>query len=904
MTVQPKTNLRECVAMTLQPEIETKRVGETHLEQLSKAPGFLENLLHLSCSDKESGVRLVSSVYFRRYLEKFWSSEGFSKAEVIQSFPSFLLSSSREAERQMYSALDFVLKEETAESWMPIIHAAEELIANEREEAFTTGLKILNRIVVAFVDGYKSEKAFTSVLDRAGGKLLEIGTQATALAKYPISALVLKILAHSCESYIIPNLFNDQQMLQKIIGLADICSAPILECPSMTKWAFKLMNNLMKKTKVTKKKASVLEPITRPEVVKALYHRSHEVLRLYKENECSEKVEREALNMIKLLVGKDSGWELIKPDCPSLISAYILPSVAFDSELEDVWEESQIEFLRQQETQYYHSKQTVASELFMEICKKSKDTPDLLNVLFSVVLREISIYTTQPTEEHANIRYGGLSLFKKAGKHAYKNDSIYGMVLEDLRAPHARVKYMAFSTLQDLIYHKQPPFSVLEPFMAGVASTDIAVIVESVLCLPSLLEIPSMKESLTPHVTSFIRLILDLSNRVQIEALSGALEDVILICPEQAFAIAPAIAQAISVSILQLLREEEEHDVDEKYSVIDGYIRTIVTLVDSLEGSPQSIIAVISSVKPMILEVAEKHEDFFSEILPLIVSSSYALKNVDSMYDILEKILKMDIGDLSLYTGEISGVLDNFLSYGKQGMLRYIGDILRILNGLLEGYSSEYDFPYICRIMESMILNIYSLLGEQGPAILQSLLKMILSNKESLRIPSGLISGIEVILCAFIACPRVTLLWLIESQELSFVVKSISENYKKFERVHDLKLLLLFSGMLLQENPSNIPAEIHAELLIALFHHAVTLFPGALAKREALQNGEEEYDEEYYDQEYFEEDPTYQTPLDSIDPYAYGTQILQSPNGSVFSQIWMHLSEQKREEIQEVLVKK
>jgi len=902
MTAKPKPSLRESLTMSLHPDIETKKTGEKHLEELSTSAGFLDTLLHLSSTDHEPSVRLVSSIVFRRYLEKFWENNGFPKKEIIFHFPSFLQTSKPESENQLFAALDYILKKEDVSLWSNIIAEYERLVNANEERNIALGLKLGNTVILSLIDGYKSETEFEKILDNTGDRILKIAQKCISDQKFELAALAVKVLAHSCESYIVPQFFKNTQNAQNVVSLCLMVSSFRIENVSLMKWSFVLINNMMKKTK-KKKSIESLSFLSEEKALSHLYKNASEVIALCRRGLLSQKIETNALVLLKYIVAKDRGWAIVKKDVPQIISAFIIPAVSFSDELADVWEDSQIEFMRYQEAKYTHTPDTVANELFFEVVKRSKEDKNAVEAFVAVLFREISVFKTRPSEDTARIRYGGLALLQSCAKYLKDNKHVFDVVLEDLSSSYPIVRYMAFSALQSFGYYNQLPTSVLGPFLSAIESQDLAVVVESVLSLPHILENPEMKGAIKRSVPGFIKLILELSNRVQIEALSTTLEDVISLCEEEALSIAPGIAEAISASILQLLKLENQEQQEERYDVIDGYIRTIVSLIESLEKNPDALKAISQLTKPMIITVIREHVEHLPDMFPILVASSYALKNVDTMYDILEELLQVPTDELVIYAYELSGVLDNYITYGKAGIIKYLGRILALLREMIGDYSSDYDFPYICRVLESIILNVSSMLGNRIEELVRTTVQMVFGNKEALSSPVSLVAALEVVLAGFIFAPFETLKVMDELVLLGYFTASLVQNHKRFERVHDLKLLLLFSGTFLSLRAGALPSGIDSGMLVSLLHYSIISMPEALSLRESLKNGDEEYqddDEYYYEKEYLEEDPTFETPLDAIDPYDY-TRELFNGRGTVLCTIWGDVSEKTKKQIADVI---
>ncbi|KAI5180606.1 importin-7 [Nematocida sp. AWRm80] len=900
-----ETNLREGVLMTLQPDIEHKKIGEKRLEEMSKIPGFLMGLLKLSEEDSEKRVRMISAVYFRRFLQRFWAIDGFDKKTITDNFPSFILRASADGEKQLLTALEFILKTEEASEWSSVMELAERFILSEDPKAQGVGLKILNKEIIAFQDTYKSDVLFGNIFDNVGMKILDIINSALTQNNYDRAALGMKVFARAPTGYILPNVYKVPVFVQNLINLCVISTDPRISNVSLAKWTLQLLNTLLKKTH-SKQEHQTLKAIVEPEPLSMFYKRALEVYSAYHQNNESQKVMCESLLLIKSVVNTPKGWDIVKPNIQTLMNGFIIPIAAFSEEQEELWESSQIDFMRDQEARYHYSPNLIVEDIFFSIIKAHRDSPEIVDGLVTMVLQGLSVYTANPNNETAKTRYGCLCLLKSIAKYIHSNNHVLGVILQDLSAPHAIVKSIAFSAVQHFSYYRPMPQEILNPFMREVESPDLAVMVEAILCLPCILEIDELKAKVQQYIPNFIRLILDLANKVQIEALSTALEEVICICKEESISIAPAIAGAVSTSIIHLLKEgaDQEEEADEKFQVIDGYVRTLIALIESLEKSPEIMGLLMPTIKDMILHVARNYSDYMPDLFPLVVTCTYTLKDVSGMYDILEEILKIPMDDLVVYFGEISSVLDNYISYGHEGMLRYLDKIFGIMTGIMDGYITDYEFPYLCRILDSIILNLANKLGNKITELYKTIFKLALGNEEMLEYPSAIMAAVETFMCAFIIAPAPAMEAIMFMNKLPYVIKETTEHYKSFERVHDLKILLLFSGFLLTQPRESIPQEIPLKLLSTLFVYSVTTIPNALAYRETLKNNGQDFTDEYYDQEFFQEDPTFETPLDSIDPYTYTREVLNSQANASIHAVWKDIPEVKQSEIIQILQNK
>lgn len=895
--------------MTLRPDLESKKQSEKHLEALSSSPSFLSGLLGISLSDPDASVRQVSAVYFRRHLEKSWNSKGFVKQEILECLPQVLLQAPEETEKQLLLVLEYVLHQEETSMWGPVLAAYVAYIHDKSERTILTGLKIANRISVVFVDGYKTEEVLKKFLDETGQKIVSIAARGIEEKKYEISSLALKILAHTATGYIIPQVFHDPGFLETVAAAAEAGMRPESGHPSLIKWSFSLLNRLLKKTR---KKTEIFRTLQQREILATFYARSANMLRICQVEQGLDKIQLECFEMLRNIVRVPQGFAGLKADVQPIVVQFILPAVSFNEEISELWNDSQISFLRNIESGYYYTSSSAASNLFIELLKGCSNDPEIILRVSNALLSAAAEYQTSPTEEKASLRYGVLVLVQKGMRHLYKQPGFCELVLTDLRASSPFLQYIAFSTFQTMCYYRNIPEGAVESFLAAVQSPHIAVVTSAVLCLSSFLEDPTVKRRLAGNVTDFLRLILDLSNKVQIDPLSTALEDVILLCKQESLSVAPGIAQALSNSVLQLLQEEEaeeeEAENEDRFSVIDGYIRTVVTLIDSLEMSPETILSVMGLIKPMIFAAIEKHTDLMPDIFPILISASYALKSVNGMMDILAAILRVDPEELSVYTIELSGVLDNYITYGKEQILEYLGPILDMLAQLAERTELGYDHPYVCRVLESIILNLTNLLGESLPLVLQRIFEAALGRKEAFDSPTVCVAAVEVALGALVLARDPALQLLRERKEVEYVLETVTKNQKHFARVHDLKLLLLFSGFQLMSEPEKLPLEFRPDFLLDIFYSSLKRLPDALEHRASLlatdgaytENDQDNDDDSYYDRDYLEEDPSFETPLDTIEPFQFAASVLANSHG-VISGIWPSVPENIKQEIGKIL---
>lgn len=890
-----KLRLRECVLQTLRPNLEEKREGEKVLDQMSVEAGFLETLLQMALAEADPPLRTVASIYFRRYLEKFWKKSSFNKEAYMYHLPQYIATAPEDSQRQLLSTLKYILDTESTETWTHVTRASSDFIRSEDPKKVEAGLKIINLTLKVLCAGFKSDEVIEGFFDHTGLVLLDLLKRSLIGGKTDLGAYILKIFAKSIENYVIPNAFKDFTMFREVLGISISALSISGSNWSLIKWSLFYCITALKKA--SKKKyfddQQIALFVQRTEVYLPIYQRLIELLTYHVKNpyEVPDKVVRHAYLLMCTVTESKVGWEVFKNDISIFTSTFILPMAVFTELEEELWNDNPINFIKEKNNNYLDDTFSSAANLFYEITRKRKECPEIIKEAYNVLILSMIDFINDPSEEKAKVKYGALGLIGATCKHMDAAPSFLDVyVIPDLNSPYPFLRYRAFTTLQSFGDREELREDLLNPVLLGIQSPSVPIKVEALLTLPYLLTIPSVRQTVTPSLPEIINILLTLTNRIQIEMLSNTLEDIIRICDKETVEMAPSIANAMASSVLQILTEiskEDEDNYDEdRIDVVSGYIRTIGSLVEALGDNREMVRVILQYSRPMILTILKSYSDVIFEVLELLVSSIYMIKDVSGFMDIFESLLRLSEDDVIAYSREYSNVLDNFISYGGPLIIPYTDDIFRMLGYISpEDQFSDIDHISTCRILESLVLNIGRGVREKDQRFYSKVIDMALRSREEIQEVSPVVFSLEVLMNAFVQCPEDVVAIMNYMNLNSYVIDQCIDKYKRFERVHDKKILLLFSTVIMSFPLQSVPKEFTPEKIAKLFHYALTTLPDAIAYRNKLRSTveeEEEYYDDYYDENELKEDPSFETPLDSFEPFDYAKRVLSQQSSGYF----------------------
>ena len=329
-----------------------------------------------------------------------------------------------------------------------------------------------------------------------------------------------------------------------------------------------------------------------------------------------------------------------------------------------------------------------------------------------------------------------------------------------------------------------------------------------------------------PLIPEIVQVLISLNNRYNLESLSDILESIVNNYPEEISHFAPKLTEALTALVMQHLSDYN----DEKVMLVAGYLRTMSGMISSITDA--SVLAEMFkfSFNLIVSIFKEEKSDFYQEAIDMMVSYLYNMKFInDSMWHIFRIILQADEKELSSSIDEVTNLIDNYISFGKESILaeEYFALVVRFIESVcLVDQDNFFDDDHNCgcKIMESLLLNNGSLVCEK----LELFVGYAIYNKSFFeRSSSSWVYSLNVIMHCFVVNPMLTVQILQKKNFYNEFVDSLSENIGTFGRVHDKKTVLLFVGVLCGQPALDIDYKKVAKVLVA----TLKTLPDAINRR-------------------------------------------------------------------------
>lgn len=230
---------------------------------------------------------------------------------------------------------------------------------------------------------------------------------------------------------------------------------------------------------------------------------------------------------------------------------------------------------------------------------------------------------------------------------------------------------------------------------------------------------------MAPHLLFIMQECLDLTNEIDNDILSGVMGEFVEVFAEQLTPFAVQLCTQLRDTFLRIMEEwsllcqsanddndlEGETDSSDKTLAAMGVLKTIGTLIMSLESTPEILQQLEETLLPVITYTLEKRViDLYDEIFEIIDSCTFASKHVTptmwGVFDLMYNAFKDSGLD---FMHEMLPSFTNFVSYGndvfihndrvKQMMFDIIETVMKSDN------LSEHDRIGACRLIESILLH-------------------------------------------------------------------------------------------------------------------------------------------------------------------------------------------------------
>ncbi|GMF02166.1 unnamed protein product [[Candida] boidinii] len=209
----------------------------------------------------------------------------------------------------------------------------------------------------------------------------------------------------------------------------------------------------------------------------------------------------------------------------------------------------------------------------------------------------------------------------------------------------------------------------------------LPVQLEGALAIQSFMSFDQFKEALGAIIVDTMEKLLNLSNKIDTDAISGVIQECVENYSEQLQPFGTHLMSKLSEQLLRILTELKEAsnsdpdnytddigDFSEKHSAAMGVFNTMVTVLLYFENSVEIISKLEEYYVPVLnFALQNRLDDFYAEISELIENTTFLTRSVSpAMWSLFPSLMDNLInGDVTIYLDDCIAALKNYLIYVK-----------------------------------------------------------------------------------------------------------------------------------------------------------------------------------------------------------------------------------------------
>jgi hypothetical protein len=574
-------------------------------------------------------------------------------------------------------------------------------------------------------------------------------------------------------------------------------------------------------------------------------------------------------------------WSLLKPHVETLVAHFIFPQLCFSEEDQDLWDEDPVEFVHKKvdPLEDFHSPQTNAMNFLIDLARDRKKYTfmGILNFVNGILNKYLEAPEDQknPKEKDGALAMiGGLSyqvLQKKSPVANMMEPFFVTHVFPEFKSAHPFLRARACDLTRhfsDLDFANEQNLATLYTCVIDcIRDTELAVKVQAALALQPMIRHESVRSAMAPNLPFIMQELLNLTNEIDIDTLANVMEEFVEVFAEQLTPFAVQLCTQLRDTFLRIMEElnasntlnsadddDFTGDIDElsdKTMAAMGVLKTIGTLILSLESTPEILQQLENALLPVITYTLEnKILDLYDEIFEIIDSCTFSAKRVTpTMWSVFELIYGAFKDSGIDYMDEMLPPLDNYISYGKdvfvanehvQSMMFDIIDTV-----MKSDRVGETDRICACKLMESVLLNCRGHLDMCVAPFLNLAFQYIFTG--SMKTAEFKVHCIEVVVNCIYYNPVLTLRLLEENNWTQGFFTLWFSTLSKFSRVHDKKLVIVALCALLELPTEMIPQSLQAgwSQILACMITVFQTLPKAMENREQMEKLYGDFDDDF-----------------------------------------------------------
>ncbi|EEH19769.1 hypothetical protein PABG_02028 [Paracoccidioides brasiliensis Pb03] len=893
--------LRERIQATLDTNAEARQQAEADLKYAEEQPGFINALVDILQAEQDNGVRLSTVVYLKNRVSRGWApaeEQPIHKPIPDQDRTPFrariipLLASSPPAVRsQLAPTLSKVLQYDFPTKWPDYMDVTLQLLNTNDANSIFAGLQCL--LAICRVYRFKSSDKrgdFEKVVEVSFPRLLDIGTRLIDEESIEAGEMLRTVVkAYKNAIYFeLPNFLMTHQatvawcsLFLRVIGKIPPASSMLENTDEreLNHWwkakkcSYANLNrlfvrygnpSLLGKTNSTNYTQYAKSFITTfaPEILKGYLG---EIDKWVNGQWLSKPALSYTLVFLQDCVKPKATWDHLKPHLDNLVQHLIFPVLCQSDEDIELFETDPSEYLHRKLNIYEEvSAPDVAATNFLVALTQSrkKQTFSILSFVNGVVSKYETSPDDQklPREKEGALRMIGTLASVILGKKSPIADQVEYFfvrhVFPEFKSPHGYLRARACDTLEkfsELDFTDPNNLMVVyRNILEALADPELPVRVEAALALQPLIRHDAIRTSMQTNIPQIMQQLLKLSNEVDLDQLSGVMEDFVEVFSTELTPFAVALCEQLRDTYMRIIGDmlderkntsKPEEDIygdflDDKSITALGVLQTIGTLILTLESTPDVLLHLETILMPVItITLENKLYDLYTEVFEIIDSCTFAAKSISpTMWQAFVLMHKTFKSGAELYLEDMLPALDNFVTYGSATLAQnpvYLQALVSMVDDIFHDEKvGGVDRICGCKLAEAIMLNLRGHVDQFIPTFI-SLAMTVLSSDET-HAKSYRIHLMEMVINSIYYNPLLALQVLESKGWTNKFFSTWFSNIDIFNRVHDKKLCIVAITSLLTLRAADVPASVQPgwpRLLQGISKLFQTL-PAALKHRE------------------------------------------------------------------------
>lgn len=928
--------MREIFKNTLDSDENVRRGSEERLKTLQKDPNFLLQLPQTLMKDTDPIIKNTSSLFFKNAVITEWSNDYFEQTRyfIMNNLENYYAEADGVGIIAFNSILIHIYNVEKIQVIEKLLSKYIVLLKSGNQKQVEIVLNILELVFCAEKLKYNLESILDLLFNTQGQEVFSRLHEFIAQSNYKSAKIIIKICAKSYNYYSIPEFLCRPEIFSYIINIA----VEIMKLPNTNdeyfmktkKWASFFLNKAANKgVKKFFKKTELSDFIIDNSRFSYIYDVFIKQLKMdLSDTPRAEPIKINTTEFLTLCASNKKVYVFLEKDIVYLITEYIMSLHELNDEEEDSFQYNPEKYLRDKYHYFNYSLRNDASTLFCEIVKNLKHNTNAMNWLLDYFVQIFESYKVNPSKENIKKKYGALFLLSNVVHTIFKHDKkkfeyiLNEYILSEIKSNNAILKSQScyfLSFVEEEVTPGNYLFEALDATIQALRQDYDAIKVDATLAINFFISNPSVSERFKVHIPEIVQSILTLSSSHDIEPLTFLLDSIMQNYPSDISKFAPGLVSSLGSLIISHLSSNEAEG-DDRLMVISGFLRSVESIVMSMEESEQLILEVYNNFYNVLYFIfSENKSDFFQEALDLTNGFLFALKRIEkSMWQLFGMILVLPRDEVMVYPTEISDIIDNVVSFGGDIILdpTVLQNIFNIISVYcLSDDDNFYDEDFICgcKIMETLLLNVGEKLFSVDPHRNSFFINTVIDNicridEESV----ALIYALEVIMHCFYINPHETINIMINKHYAERFFSTVFSKRKDFVRVHDKKICVRFLGKLFDLDQNTMKSLVNVTELNSFFTSIICTLPSAIETRNKLKREEENSDEEEEDysldasEEYndLEEDIYHVTILEHFNPFNYiANSFTNTSQNSVATLVMRSMTNDQMTSINEVFSK-